>query len=78
MKQWGGVIRVLLIVLIKPKHERLNHQVSKSVSSCGKHVGDAGIHIFIITRIGGKLPSNEVWTNNVEQVISESKNLKTK
>lgn len=65
VQQWGGVQGVLLIRLIETEHERLNHQVSKSVGSCGKDVGDAGVHIFIITRVGGQLLSNDVWANNV-------------
>ncbi len=66
MQQRAGVITVLLVLLVKTKHERLNHQMGKSVGSCGEHIGDAGVHVFIVTRVGGQLLGNEVWTNNVE------------
>ena len=69
---------VLLVLLIKTEHEGLNHQVSESIGSCGEHIGDAGVHGFIITRVGGQLVGNDIWTNNVEQVVSESDNLKDK
>ena len=76
MQQRAGVSTVLLVIFIKTEHKRLNHQVSKSVGSCGKHIGDSGVHVFIITRVGGKLLGNKFWTNNVEQVVSEGENLK--
>lgn len=66
MQQWAGIVTVFLVLLIKTKHKRLNHQVSESVGSCGEHIGDAGVHVFIITRVGGQLLGNEVWTNDVE------------
>lgn len=78
MQQYAGEFLVLLVLLIKTKYERLNHQVSESVGGCSKHIGDAGVHIFIVTGVGRQLLGNEVWTNNVEQVVPESENLKDK
>lgn len=37
----------------------------------GKHIGDAGVDILIIARVGGQLPCNEVWAHNVEQEVPE-------
>lgn len=66
MQQYAVEFLVLLVMLIKTKYERLNHEVSKSVGSCSKHIGDAGVHISIVTGVGGQLLGNDVWTNNVE------------
>lgn len=66
MQQWARVIRVLFVLFIQTKHKRLNHQMGKSVGSGGKHIGDAWVHMFIITRVGGQLLGNEVWTYDVE------------
>ena len=66
MQQGAGKIRVFLVLLIKTKHERLNHEVTESVGSCGKHIGDRGVHVFIITRVGGQMTGYAVWTNNVK------------
>lgn len=52
--------------------------MGKAVGSGGEHVGDAWVHLFIITRVGGKLLGEDVWTNNVEQIVSESEHLKDK
>lgn len=49
--------------------------MSKSVCSCGKHIGDAGIHIFIIARIGGQLPGHDIRAKDVPEVISECDHL---
>ena len=65
MQQYAGIIRVLIVLLVKTKHERLNHKVGESVGSSSKGIGYARIHIFIVTRIGGQLTGNKVWTNNV-------------
>lgn len=39
--------------------------MGKSEGSRSKHIGDAGVNIFIITRVGGQVLGNEFWTNNV-------------
>lgn len=75
VQQYGGILRVLPILLIQAENEGLNHQVSESVSSRGKHIGNAGVNGLIVSRVGGQLTGNEVWTNNVEQVVSESEDL---
>ncbi len=66
MQQWAGEIRVLVVCLIKTEHERLNHQMGKSVGSCGKHIGDAGVHILIVTGVGGQPLFKDFWANYVE------------
>lgn len=69
---------MLIVLLIETEHEGLDHQVGKPIGSSSKHIGDAGIHIIIIARVGGQLTSNEVWANNVEQVVPESDDLSEK
>lgn len=75
MQQHRGILGVLPVVLIQAKNGRLNHQMSKAVRGCSKDVGDAGVHSLIVARVGRQLPGHEVWTNNVEQVVSERENL---
>lgn len=65
MQKHRGILAVLPVVLIKAKNERLNHQMSKTVRGCSKDIGDAGVHSFIVTRVGRQLLGDEVWTNNV-------------
>lgn len=65
MQQWAGVHGVLVVPLIEAEHERLNHQVSESVGSCGEHIADAGVYVFIIPRVVRQVPGNELWTDNV-------------
>ena len=76
MQQLGSVFGVVLVIVIQTEHERLNHQVSKSVGSCGKHIGDAGIDVLIITRVGGELPGNNFWAHNMEEVVPVGDDLK--
>lgn len=75
VQQDRGKLPVLPVVLIKARNDRLNHQMGKTVHGCRKDIGDAGVHSFIITRVGGQLPGDEVRTNNMEQVVSECENL---
>lgn len=78
MQHHRWVIWVLLVVLIQTGNIRLNHQVSESVRGCGKDIGDAGVHAFIIARVGRQLPGDEVRTNDVMQVVSEGDDLEDK
>lgn len=75
MQQYSRILRVVIVLLIQAEDEGLNHQVSKSVCSCGKHIGDAGVNRFIVSWVGGQLTGNKVWSNNVQQVVSESEDL---
>lgn len=75
VQQDRGKLPVLPVVLIKARNGRLNHQVGKPVRGCSKDIGDAGVHGFIITRVGGQLPGDEVRTNNMGQIVSECDNL---
>lgn len=75
MQQDRGKLLVLPVVLIEAKNHGLNHQMGKTVRGCSKDIGDAGVHSFIITRVGGQLPGDEVRTNNMEQIVSECENL---
>lgn len=52
--------------------------MGKAVGSSGEHIGDPWVHLVIITRVGAKLLGKDVRTNNVEQIVSESDNLKDK
>ena len=76
VQQLAGVLWVVLIIFIQAEHERLDHQVGESVGSGGEHVGDAGVHGLVVSRVSGQLPGDEVWANNVVQVVSESDDLK--
>lgn len=76
MKHRAGVCGVFNELLIQTRHNRRNHQVSKSVSSSSEHIRDAGVNTVIITRVSGQLVGYEVGTNNGSQVVSESDNLK--
>lgn len=76
VQQDRGKLLVLPVVLIKARNGRLNHQMGKTVRGCSKDIGDAGVHSFIITRVGRQLPGDEVRTNNMEQIVSECDNLK--
>lgn len=75
VQRYSRILWVVIVLLIQTEHEGLNHQVSKSVRSCSKHIGDAGVNGFIVSWVGGQLTGNEVWANNVEQVVSESEDL---
>lgn len=66
VQQDRGILMVLPVVRIQARHGWLNHQMGKTVGGCSKDVGDAGVHRFIITRVGRQLPGDEVRTNNME------------
>lgn len=75
VQQYTGKVGVVPVLFIQTEHEGLDHQVSESVRSRGKHVGDCGVNRFVVARVGGQLTGNEVRTNDVEQVVSECENL---
>lgn len=66
VQQDRGILMVLPVVRIEARNGWLNHQMGKTVRGCSKDVGDAGVHSFIITRVGRQLPGDEVRTNNME------------
>lgn len=76
MQQRAGELRVLFVVLVQTENGGLDHEMSEAVGGGGKHVGDAGVQLVIVTGICGQPLSNHVWAQDVEQVVSESNDLR--
>lgn len=70
-----GETRVLSIVWIQSEQNWLDGQVSKTVSGCRKHIGDAGVNIRAVAGVTSELSAHCIRTNYVRKIIPEDKNL---
>lgn len=76
MQHYIAVRGILLVLLIETGNGGLNCEVGKAVGGRGKDIGNARVHVVIITRVGGQALGNGIWTDNVSQVIPEHNDLK--
>lgn len=72
----AGELRVLPVVAIQASQHRLDGQVGEAVGRRGEDVGDAGVHVGVVTRVTAQLSAHDVGSHNVGQIIPKHKHLR--
>lgn len=75
LKPEFGEIRVILEVGIQPSHQGVDCGMTKTEGSCGKHIGDCGIHSVVIAFIDAHMLLKGLGAQNFGEVISHSDDL---
>lgn len=72
----AGELVVLPVVPVQTKQDRLNGQVGEAVGRRGEDVGDAGVHVGVVTRVTAQLTAHCFSSHDVGQIIPKHKHLR--
>ena len=72
----SGDLVILLVVVVQAREDRLDGQVSEAVGGGGKHIGDTGVHVRVVARVGAQRSRHGFITHDVGQVVPVHKHLR--